>query len=258
MYRKLGLREFLDTVLDHARRGMRGVFFLIGDDDGWGKLRLHDAQGFLLEYRKEKGKGALKHIQALQEVLFYFQPPRLSDHSRPGMGEADGYISGRDFFFHFDLHTDELWSAAGLSVPQPEVGEGVRPAWGARGLGKVLVVDDSALARKAARYALEAAGYQVVEAWDGFEALGRMQNESPDLVLLDLIMPGLDGYKVLELIRANKRQRDVPVVILTGRDSLMDKLKGRFSGTNEYLTKPFKPQQLLEVVQRLIPSPPSR
>jgi CheY-like chemotaxis protein len=111
-------------------------------------------------------------------------------------------------------------------------------------------VDDSAIARKAARIPLETEGYTVVEATDGFEALGQMQNEEPDLVLLDLIMPGIDGYRVLDLIRGNPAYAKVPVIMLTARDGLIDRLKGRMSDLDGYLTKPFEPFDLIREVAR--------
>jgi CheY-like chemotaxis protein len=120
------------------------------------------------------------------------------------------------------------------------------------GAKKVLVVDDSSVARKAARFVLEGAGYKVVEAWDGFEALGQLQNEFPHLMVLDLVMPGMDGYEVLKLVRANNKFSQIPVIILTSRDTLFDKLKGKLSGTNEYLTKPYKGEELLRLVNKLL------
>ncbi len=240
-------------VLTSVQLNQKGVFFLIGDDEGWGKIKLLGDGALSPEYRKKKGRLALKHLQGLKEVLFYFQPPRASDHARPRGRESDGVILAQDFFFYFNIVSQGLGSGARPEMLDPgPVAAPVRSPATDAVQKKVLVVDDSALARKAARFALEGAGLQVVEAWDGFEALGQLQKQQPDLVLLDLIMPGLDGYKVLDLIRANKRYRLIPVVILTARDGLIDKLKGRFSGTNEYLTKPFKPQQLLEVVDKLI------
>ncbi len=115
---------------------------------------------------------------------------------------------------------------------------------------KILVVEDSAMARKALVRVL--AGYETVEAADGFEALGKMGEENPDLVLLDLILPKMDGYAVLAAMKKDPKYKNIPVIVLTSRDALFDKLKGKMSGTDEYLTKPIKPKEVIDKVKKYL------
>ncbi len=118
---------------------------------------------------------------------------------------------------------------------------------------KVLVVDDSAVSRKVVKLALERNGYQIFEATNGLEALTRLNTQKPDLVLLDIIMPGMDGYKTLSLIKDSQEFKHIPVIMLTSRDELFDKIKGKISGSDEYLTKPFDPDDLVTKVSKYLP-----
>jgi DNA-binding response OmpR family regulator len=99
---------------------------------------------------------------------------------------------------------------------------------------------------------LIASGYDVFEAKNAFEALSGIEERNPDLVLLDIILPGKDGYEILAEIRQKPMFEKLPVVMLTSRDSLFDKLKGKVSDANEYLTKPFQPDQLLMIVRKYL------
>jgi twitching motility two-component system response regulator PilG len=117
---------------------------------------------------------------------------------------------------------------------------------------KILVVEDSGLARKALVKVVADRGYDTVEAADGFEALGKLGEETPDLVLLDLILPKMDGYAVLAAMKKDPKYKDIPVIVLTSRDALFDKLKGKMSGTDEYLTKPIKPDEVISKVKKYL------
>ncbi len=161
-------------------------------------------------------------------------------------------------------YTDQLQALSGyLAGPQSgsvseEVGRlreshpfEVNPADGKN--NKVLVVDDSAVARKVVKLALERNGYEIFEATNGLEALTRLNTQRPDLVLLDIIMPGMDGYKTLSLIKDSRELKHIPVIMLTSRDKLFDKIKGKMSGSDEYLTKPFDPDDLVTKVSKYLP-----
>jgi len=113
---------------------------------------------------------------------------------------------------------------------------------------KILVVEDSGMARKVVVDTLVKENYFVYEAVDGEQAVELISSIRPNLVLLDLILPKLDGYEVLDIIRKNDEYKRIPVIALTSRDALFDKLKGRMRGTDEYLTKPVKTDELLEKV----------
>lgn len=117
----------------------------------------------------------------------------------------------------------------------------------------VLVVEDSMVARKVITSTLAKNGYQVIEAGDGAEAMAQLEKQTPALLLLDLTLPGgMDGYKILSALRKAKRTAKLPVIILTSRDGLFDKLRGKVSGSNEYLTKPFSPPELLAKVEKYL------
>jgi twitching motility two-component system response regulator PilG len=119
---------------------------------------------------------------------------------------------------------------------------------------KVLVVDDSQTVRVSAQRFLEQAGYEVLLAEDGFEALAKIHDFAPDLVFCDILMPRLDGYQTCAIIRRNVRHAQVPVVMLSSKDGVFDIARGRLVGSQEHLTKPFSKEQLLAVARRLVPS----
>ena len=117
---------------------------------------------------------------------------------------------------------------------------------------KILVAEDSSDTRKLIVAILSRKGYAVVEAKDGLEALSQLNNERPDLVLLDIIMPRMDGYKVLSIMKDSATFKDIPVIIITGKDKVFDKIKGKMSGANVYLTKPFDPDKLIDTINKCL------
>jgi twitching motility two-component system response regulator PilG len=117
---------------------------------------------------------------------------------------------------------------------------------------KILVVEDSPTTRKVVVLTLKQKGYDMIEAQDGLEALSKIDEERPDLVLLDIILPKMDGYKILSIIKENEELKDIPVVMLTSKDGLIDKFKGKLAGSDAYLTKPFEPTDLIRTVRRYI------
>jgi len=117
---------------------------------------------------------------------------------------------------------------------------------------KILVVEDSTVTRKVITMTLSRKGYTIVEAKNGIEALAKLKDEIPGLVLLDIIMPGMDGYKVLSIMKGSVEYKDIPVIMLTSRDKLFDKIKGKMSGSNEYLTKPFDPDEIVARVNKYV------
>ncbi|MGI8638526.1 MAG: response regulator [Pyrinomonadaceae bacterium] len=117
---------------------------------------------------------------------------------------------------------------------------------------KILVVDDSATVRKLISGKLEKSGHEVLCAIDGIEALEKINEVVPDLILLDINMPRMDGYQVCKLIRSNEATKDVPVVMISGKDGFFDKVRGRMAGTTGYITKPFGPETLMKTVETYI------
>jgi len=120
------------------------------------------------------------------------------------------------------------------------------------GKKKILVVEDSPTTRKVISITLGQRGYEIIEARDGLEALGRLNEERPDLILLDIILPKMDGYKILSIIKDNTLFRDIPVIMLTSKDGMISKWKGKRAGATAYLTKPFNPNKLVKVIEKYL------
>jgi twitching motility two-component system response regulator PilG len=124
------------------------------------------------------------------------------------------------------------------------------PASGA----KVLVIDDSNTIRRSAEIFLRQGGHDVILAEDGFDALAKVNDHAPQLIFCDILMPRLDGYQTCAIIKRNPRFTHVPVIMLSSKDGLFDKARGRMVGSEEYLTKPFTKEQLLQAVRQFGPS----
>lgn len=117
-------------------------------------------------------------------------------------------------------------------------------------LATVMVVDDSPTICRLVATTLEKQNYEVVAASDGMDALAKMNEIIPDLILLDITMPRLDGYQLCKIIKSNNSTKHIPVVMLSGKDGFFDKMKGRMVGALDYVTKPFKPDALVRVVAK--------
>lgn len=113
---------------------------------------------------------------------------------------------------------------------------------------KILVVDDSKTIRRTAETLLTKEGCQVFTAIDGFDALSKIADHQPDLIFVDIMMPRLDGYETCSLIKHNKMFKDTPVIMLSSKDGLFDRARGRIVGSEQYLTKPFTKDELLGAV----------
>ena len=121
------------------------------------------------------------------------------------------------------------------------------PAVASQG-AKVLVIDDSNTIRRSAEIFLRQGGHEVVLAEDGFDALAKVNDHDPELIFCDILMPRLDGYQTCAIIKRNPRFAHVPVIMLSSKDGLFDKARGRMVGSEDYLTKPFTKEQLLRAV----------
>ena len=115
---------------------------------------------------------------------------------------------------------------------------------------KVLVIDDSKTIRRTAETLLQKAGCEVITAADGFEALGKIVDGRPNVIFVDIMMPRLDGYQTCALIKNNQMLRSTPVIMLSSKDGLFDRAKGRMVGAEQYLTKPFTRDELLGAIRR--------
>ena len=116
---------------------------------------------------------------------------------------------------------------------------------------KVLVIDDSNTIRRSAEIFLKQGGHEVMLAEDGFDALAKVNDYHPDLIFCDILMPRLDGYQTCAIIKRNARFSNVPIVMLSSKDGVFDKARGRMVGSQDYLTKPFTKDQLLQTVAQL-------
>jgi len=114
---------------------------------------------------------------------------------------------------------------------------------------KIMVIDDSQTIRRTAETLLTKEGFTVVTAQDGFEALSKIADHHPDLIFIDIMMPRLDGYQACALIKSNPRYSGTPVIMLSSKDGLFDRARGRIVGSDEYLTKPFTRDELISAVR---------
>ena len=132
-----------------------------------------------------------------------------------------------------------------MEIQAPETGasDSAAPAG-----AKVLVIDDSNTIRRSAEIFLRQGGHEVVLAEDGFDALAKVNDHDPELIFCDILMPRLDGYQTCAIIKRNPRFAHVPVIMLSSKDGLFDKARGRMVGSQDYLTKPFTKEQLLRAV----------
>jgi twitching motility two-component system response regulator PilG len=117
---------------------------------------------------------------------------------------------------------------------------------------KVMVIDDSKTIRRTAETLLKREGYEVVTATDGYESLSKIADERPDIIFIDIMMPRLDGYQTCALIKNNREFRNTPVIMLSSKDGLFDKARGRIVGSEQYLTKPFTKDDLLGAIRRYV------
>ena len=117
---------------------------------------------------------------------------------------------------------------------------------------KVMIIDDSSTIRRTAEALLLKAGYEVYTASDGFEAMSLITDNKPDIIFVDIMMPRLDGYQTCQLIKNNKKFRDTPVIMLSSKDGLFDRARGRIAGSQEHVNKPFTQEELIEVINKYV------
>jgi len=115
-----------------------------------------------------------------------------------------------------------------------------------------MVIDDSNTIRRTAEALLKKAGYEVFTAADGFEAMSIITDRHPDIIFVDIMMPRLDGYQTCQLIKNNKRFRSAPVIMLSSKDGLFDRARGRIAGSEEHINKPFTQEELIEAINKYV------
>ncbi len=117
---------------------------------------------------------------------------------------------------------------------------------------KVMVIDDSKTIRRTAETLLTKVGCEVITATDGFDALAKIADSKPSIIFVDIMMPRLDGYQTCALIKNNSEFKSTPVVMLSSKDGIFDRAKGRIVGSDQYLTKPFSKEELLGTIRALV------
>jgi twitching motility two-component system response regulator PilG len=135
----------------------------------------------------------------------------------------------------------------GDAVSQPVEAQSIQPA-----PIKVLVIDDSNTIRRSAEMYLRQAGYEVILAEDGFDALSKIADHQPRLIFVDIMMPRLDGYQTCALIKQNPKLKSTPVIMLSSKDGVFDRARGRLAGSDRYLTKPFTKEGLIAAVSEYV------
>ena len=135
----------------------------------------------------------------------------------------------------------------GDAVSQPDEAQSIQPA-----PIKVLVIDDSNTIRRSAEMYLRQAGYEVILAEDGFDALSKIADHQPRLIFVDIMMPRLDGYQTCALIKQNPKLKATPVIMLSSKDGVFDRARGRLAGSDRYLTKPFTKEGLVAAVSEYV------
>jgi twitching motility two-component system response regulator PilG len=117
---------------------------------------------------------------------------------------------------------------------------------------KVMVIDDSNTIRKTTQALLTKAGYEVLTAADGFEAMSLITDHRPDIIFVDIMMPRLDGYQTCSLIKSNRHFKQTPVVMLSSKDGLFDRARGRVAGSDQHINKPFTQDELIQAITKYV------
>lgn len=189
----------------------------------------------LIHMNRSNLKEALVYLDkatkmAPERALFSSQLTMLLDHlARSSQGKGD---DGKTAEIEATVEAEETAAHADQKV--------------------ILVVEDSATTRKVIAITLTRNGFRVIEAGDGLEALSKISEERPDLIMLDVILPKMDGYKILSIIKGNEEFKDIPVIMLTSKDGFINKMKGKMAGSSAYLTKPFDPEKMIQEIEKHI------
>ncbi len=237
-----------------------GTLFITTEEKHSVRFVIKDGIIASITYRTKHGASAIPFIKSITGGTYTFASNRV--FITYAESSADPLPSTPEIFRLLGINPETLAIPASSQpaipsqpvVPPTTTAQATKPAVGASTAPakKILVVEDSGVTRRLIAKTLVESGYTVVEAENGMAAFARLNEERPDLMLLDIIMPGIDGYKVLSMVRKHDAFKNLPVIMLTSRDGLLDKLRGKMSGSDEYLTKPFTPDQLLEKIGKYL------
>lgn len=256
--------SFFDKLIRELRRlcdeRQSGTLFITTEENHAARFVIKDGAVVGVTYRTKHGLGAIPFIRSIKGGTYIFSGDRLFLSSAETSAAPLPAVS--EIFRLLDIPPPNKSSLSvppkPVAVPATAARPPVKPAEPAPvatripTTKKILLVEDSAVTRKLIAKILVDAGYAVVEAENGLAAFAQLEDEKPDLMLLDVVMPGIDGYKVLSMVRKHDTLKNLPIIMLTSRDGLLDKLRGRMSGSDEYLTKPFTASQLLEKIGKYL------
>ncbi len=226
--------QIKDEIISLCEAGQTGDLRIFTEDKHAVVINLCEGEIVGLRYRISRGNDALRLIKGITKGKIQFQKSGSGTTMR-----ATSDIPSTAEILKL-LGIEKKVDAEKAAKPAPKVQK------------KILVVEDSATQRKVICRMLAQNGYDITEAGDGYEALAKIDVDKPDLILLDIIMPGIDGYKAMSLIKEKPGMADVPIIMLTSRGKLIDKVRGKVSGTDEYLTKPFKRDELIEKIEKYL------
>lgn len=225
--------------------GKTGSLYLMTQGGDGGVIVLQDGVVVDVVYKSVQGTGALPLIRRIPEAKYFFKGGD-TDEVKAAAAKQTSLSYGQTLFRMFERELVDVPTAL------PTANEAVRDERPVSIKKKILVVEDSRVARIVLCKFLQDHGYDIVEAANGQSALSQLAVDAPDLVVLDLILPDINGYEIFDTMKANEKTRDIPIIILTSRDSLMDRLRGKMSGSDEYVTKPFKNEVLLDKLQKYL------
>ena len=187
-----------------------------------------------IAYRNIRGMLALEKIRMINRAKSIFKSDSSLRDNRKRSDNAVFLPANNVILNKLGMETSHMFNSLGSEIK------------------KILIVDDSAMSRKVISSVFAGKSYEVTEAIDGFDAIEKLKQDVPDLVLLDLILPNFDGYEVLGIMKKSSVYKNIPVIMLTSRDALFDKLKGKMSETDEYLTKPVDAKTLMQKVNKYL------
>ena len=226
--------------------GESGDFCLFTEEKHAAVISLHEGDIVGLRYRISRGNDALKLIKGISKAKIRFEKNASSAIST-GLKKLP---STKEILHFLEIKSSKEVKPSEVNPSQEIKSSDDSTAKNIR--KKILVVEDSRTQRAVICRMLKQNGYDILEAGDGYEALEQVGKENPDMILLDIVMPGMDGYKVMSLIKEKPGMKAVPIIMLTSRDNLIDKMRGKVSGTNEYLTKPFKYEELIAKIDKYL------
>ncbi len=222
------------------------VAFLIVRRDRLAHIKNADAEE--LNASVQRYKRVVKREKDNISVLFYLGVAMLNLEKWTEGGDylsKAARLSPKDAFLAEQLNTTLKFLASRSKVKtRMSVVKSPPPSMGRT----ILVVEDSSTTRMVITVALKGHGFRVLEAKNGIEALSLLNQELPDLIVLDLILPEMDGYQILSIVKKSPGFKNIPVIVLTAKDKFIDKLRGKLAGSDKYLTKPFDPEKLVGMV----------